>query len=551
MTRARLRISAWAAVSCVGVGWFWASLAWAACDYTVTVPGPADIWNAGSVQNIQWFKSGTCSDRVDLHLLRDDKVAWTIATNQVNNGTASWSIPNQLPTALEYRIRVRDRDDSDSVGLSATFTILNSGSCGYRITEPAGGDEWYLGTRQTIRWSRAGNCPSPVDLHLLFRGQQVVEIARGVSDIGSYIWDVPSFLDDSDQYSVRIRDANDRNAYDTSGTFSIEEAPECQYEITQPTSSTTWRTGETVSVAWISDGVCGQLVDVHLLRGGSVADTIAAGLEDAGTAEWTVPGDLTPGTDYTVRVRDTDLPDVLDVSELFAIERSTPEPETSVHWFEIAARVEGQAGSVWRTDVVLKNLSDTDAKVVLELHGDGGGTVDSVVAANAQGVFEDVLGLMEVEGKGWIEVNSDQPLLVSGRIYNLGDEGTFGQYLEGYPEGAGLDNGESGWLLQLRQQVDRFRTNLTFTNPYTQPAAVRVTLFDAAGRELLRYSIELDSKELLQDLEPFRRRAGKPDLGWGFAMVEVLEGSSVLVSASVVDSRTNDATTVPVKRASQ
>ena len=51
----------------------------ASCTYTVTVPGPADIWNTGGLYNIQWFKSGTCADRVDLHLIRDDEVVWTIA----------------------------------------------------------------------------------------------------------------------------------------------------------------------------------------------------------------------------------------------------------------------------------------------------------------------------------------------------------------------------------------------------------------------------------------------------------------------------------------
>jgi hypothetical protein len=75
-------------------------------------------------------------------------------------------------------------------------------------------------------------------------------------------------------------------------------------------------------------------------------------------------------------------------------------------------------------------------------------------------------------------------------------------------------------------------------------------LYDAAGTGLIAYRVDLDPDELVQDLEPYARRAGRPDVGWGFAFVEVIEGSSALVSASVVDSRTNDATTVPVKRAS-
>jgi len=145
------------------------------------------------------------------------------------------------------------------------------------------------------------------------------------------------------------------------------------------------------------------------------------------------------------------------------------------------------------------------------------------------------------------EEYKERPLMVSGRIYNLGEDGTFGQYLEGYPEGGGLPVGVVGTLLQLRQLEGEFRANIGFTNPSSTDGAVQVTLFDAGGTELIRYRVDLDPRALVQDLEPYSRRASRPDLGWGFAEVEVLEGGPVLISASVVDSRTNDATTVPVK----
>ncbi len=53
---------------------------------------------------------------------------------------------------------------------------------------------------------------------------------------------------------------------------------------------------------------------------------------------------------------------------------------------------------------------------------------------------------------------------------------------------------------------------------------------------------------VVQDLEPFRTRAGEPDLGWGYATVEVDSGSGVMTSATVIDSKTNDGTTIPMKR---
>jgi hypothetical protein len=518
----------------------------ASCDYTVTVPGPADIWNTGSLYNIQWFKSGTCADRVDLHLMRDDEAVWTIATNEPNNGTASWVVPNSMPTALEYRIRVRDRDDSSSVGMSTEFTILNSASCGYRVTQPAEGEVWYASSQHTIRWSRAGNCPSPVTLHLMFKGGQVMEIANGIADIGSFTWEVPDFLSEGEDYSVRIRDANDRNAYDTSEKFSIRDEPTCDYDVTEPDATTVWRIGETRDIRWSHSSECGSRVDLHLLRDGVEVEEIADSIDDTGVASWSVPAGLETGAGYVVRVRSADDDALYGVSEQFEILEAAA-PERYVYWLEIAAREDGLGGSVWRTDVVLKNLAEDDAAVEIRLDGTDDVTLSTLVPGSSQAVFEDVLGVMGVDGKGWLEVVSDQQMVVLGRIYNQSDGGTFGQYLDGVSAQEGLQSGDLGYLVQLRQQSGQYRTNLTLTNPTSEAASLRVTLFDSAGEEMLRYRIDLGPMEVYQDLEPYSRRASRPDLGWGFASIEVLEGTSALVSASVIDSRTNDATTVPVR----
>ena len=121
----------------------------------------------------------------------------------------------------------------------------------------------------------------------------------------------------------------------------------------------------------------------------------------------------------------------------------------------------------------------------------------------------------------------------------------FGQYIPGYPDGGGLENGVAAWLSGLRQLQGEFRTNLNFTNISDAAASVDVTLYSADGDLLLTYSVSLDPGELVQDLEPFKERAGRANLGWGFAKVMVTSGSKVLTSASVVDWRTNDGTTVP------
>jgi hypothetical protein len=219
-----------------------------------------------------------------------------------------------------------------------------------------------------------------------------------------------------------------------------------------------------------------------------------------------------------------------------------------VYWTEIAARLQGSFGSVWRTDVVARNTADAPATIEFNLHAEsmmfsGPGTID----AGAQGVFEDVIDMIGADGeKGALEICSDQPLEVVARIYNVSDDGTFGQFLDGI-DYSGLGEGDEGRLYGLRQMEGEFRTNISVTNTGATTAEVEITLYDTIGTELESYTLSVGSGMVVQDLEPFRTRAGAPNLGWGFAIVEVESGSGVVTSASVVDSRTNDATTIPAK----
>ncbi len=220
-----------------------------------------------------------------------------------------------------------------------------------------------------------------------------------------------------------------------------------------------------------------------------------------------------------------------------------------VYFLELAAHQQGSFGSLWVTDVVAFNEAAGDADLELVLHaGAGDISTTASVVGGAQGVFADVVGLLVLEGKGVLEVRSSEPLRAAARTYNMATTGTFGQAFALYTRDDGLSAGESAWLLQLRQQSNTFRTNIAVANTGSVDAEVRVRLRSTDGSELHVYTLRVEAATVVQDIEPFARRANRPDLGWGFARVEVVSGTGVLVSASVVDSRTNDATTVVMRR---
>lgn len=221
----------------------------------------------------------------------------------------------------------------------------------------------------------------------------------------------------------------------------------------------------------------------------------------------------------------------------------------NTYWVGVVAHNDGAAGSRWRSDVIISHHADHPVAIEFILHTeDQVITADASVGPRSQGVFEDVVGLLGYEGSGALEIRARAPVNIISRIYSQTSTGTSAACFRGYRSPDGLKRDESVWLYGLRQQEGEYRTNLNFTNAGTEPASVVITLFRSNGEELVEYYVHVDPGLMVQDPQPFKNRASQPDLGWGFANVWVDPNTDgpILVSATVIDSRTNAPTTVPM-----
>ena len=214
-------------------------------------------------------------------------------------------------------------------------------------------------------------------------------------------------------------------------------------------------------------------------------------------------------------------------------------------WIAAAAHADGAFGSLWRTDATLLNLSGATVTAEIRFRGGAAATSMAVLSDGEQLLIEDAVAELGADGSGSLEVFSDGPLSVGSRTYNLGDDGTFGQYLDGTPTDRLAGGGETVWLPQL-QQNDDFRSNIGLLNTAAVAATVRIRLFDGDGVELATSHRELAPHARLQLQEPFDRIAGRTDLDEAYATVTVESGDGVVAYASVIDNRTNDPTTVPM-----
>jgi len=208
-----------------------------------------------------------------------------------------------------------------------------------------------------------------------------------------------------------------------------------------------------------------------------------------------------------------------------------------------AASAEGDAGSVWRTDVTLLATGDEDVDAGLELSA--GGRMGVVIPSGTQLTLEDLVAqLGGIEVTGSIRVEASGSLLVASRTFNQGEEGTFGQFLAGERPGAALLPDQPIELIGLVES-DAFRSNLGLVNDGDRRASLRVELRSGRGALLAERTQTLAAGTTLLVGKVFRKWAAGSEVEAGRITLELVDGERVHAYASIVDNLTGDPTTVP------
>ncbi|MFX1375313.1 MAG: CARDB domain-containing protein [Promethearchaeota archaeon] len=99
-----------------------------------------------------------------------------------------------------------------NVNLANTITVIN----------PSSGDSWAKGSTHYITWTSTGSI-TDVKIELYKDGAFEMEIVPSISNGGSYLWTIPTGLENSTLYQIRISDASDSLTYDESDYFTIME----------------------------------------------------------------------------------------------------------------------------------------------------------------------------------------------------------------------------------------------------------------------------------------------------------------------------------------
>jgi hypothetical protein len=215
------------------------------------------------------------------------------------------------------------------------------------------------------------------------------------------------------------------------------------------------------------------------------------------------------------------------------------------------ARLSGAQGTNWRSKLALLNRSGGAASATLSYVRAKSTTTATIELADGEleswdNVVEDLFG---VSGKssGAIKVESDRPLVVTARTYNLTDDGTLGQFLPGVVSSETFTSGEPGVVSQLANNAS-FRSNVGFINLSAMECQVRVQLHDASGTPVgSPVTVTVGPMGWKQVNDIFKETgAGSHDNA--YATVEILTPNCRIWGyGSVVDNGTGDPTTIPME----
>jgi len=139
---------------------------------------------------------------------------------------------------------------------------------------------------------------------------------KGVTKVEFYVDSIINWIDSipstfSYEFNTVGREVGDYEiflkAYDAAGNVGVSESttititPTQTLTVTSPNGNEKWNVGTTQNISWNVNTV-DTLVKIELIRPGAVVSVLSGSTENNGIFTWLLPTDLTPASDYMIRI---------------------------------------------------------------------------------------------------------------------------------------------------------------------------------------------------------------------------------------------------------
>src|SRR2546425_330455 len=321
---------------------------------TLTSPNGGEQWLVGSTRTIGWSAVGNLP-AVRLEYAKAPYVTFTqisaAAPAGPTGGSFSWTVPNDISSTYDIKVRVSDPNDPEANDLSDTpFKIEGA----LAVTSPNGGEQWTVGSVQPITWTSTG---SLANVKLEYSKDDFATstvIVASVPNSGTYNWTIPDAI--SATVKVRVSDVTDPEAKDVSdANFKIKSL----VTVTSPNGGEKWNVASTQPITWTNTGTVANVKLEYSKDNFATATVISASAPNTGSYTWTIPDAIS--TTVKVRVTDVADPNASDSSDAnFKIQGA----------FAVTTPNGGDAWKINTTQTIAWTTSGTIANVKLEYSKD-------------------------------------------------------------------------------------------------------------------------------------------------------------------------------------
>jgi PKD repeat protein len=240
-------------------------------------------------------------------------------------------------------------------------------------------------------------------------------------------------------------------------------------------------------------------------------------------------------------------------------ERAAP-PVSGTMVVPTVARVEGVAGSLWRSELVLANRADAASSCRISWLRRGADNTEPLVAVRELGaaaslVIGDVVWeLYGSDGAGALTIAcTPNTVAATSRTFAVDSDGSYGQGVAAMDLESALAEGERGVLTGISEGAQSWtgeRSNVGLVSLCAEPMTVDEVVLNPDGSELARRSVELGPFDVVQHNRVLASVGGADGQQRTMEVSTATPGCRFAAWASIVDNRTHDpvfvaATVVP------
>ncbi|MBU1022289.1 MAG: DUF2341 domain-containing protein, partial [Candidatus Margulisbacteria bacterium] len=334
----------------------------------VSTPNGGETLTGFSAYEVTWYatKEGTPLNRVEIAYSIDNGTSFiNIVTNEANDGSYSWAVPNTPTTEAKIRIGVfgsAATDESDG-----TFTILSGDTTTPLVTveAPNGNEYWKGGISYNITWTATDE--SGIDEIRIYysTGEGWVTIATNEANDGTYPWTTP--LLNTTEALVKVLAIDSAPSHnvgsDESNSYFTIDSTVPTVEVGQPNGGEILTGKSFYNITWeASDNISLEAnpISIYYSTDGKTSwNEIISGTANDGTHSWYVPNN--PTSETWLRISATDAAGWISSAESaasFTIEAAYAGP----HFYVDATTTEG---NIWG-DGSLSNPWQTISWATLE-----------------------------------------------------------------------------------------------------------------------------------------------------------------------------------------